>query len=93
MLSLPAVGRFAAAGSGWDWGSSWTTGLMNMRRRSLASSSSSKSVVLRFIQEHRSNQAKKAEAMLAPTQRERAAHWGPGHCSLSNLSATFLLIQ
>jgi len=47
---------------------SWAEGLVSMRGRSLASSSSSRSVVLRLMQEHLSREAKKADATLTPTQ-------------------------
>ena len=47
---------------------SWAEGLVSMRGRSLASSSSSGSVVLRLMQEHLSREAKKADATLTPTQ-------------------------
>ncbi|KAI9180993.1 hypothetical protein LWI28_010048 [Acer negundo] len=54
------------------WTSMWTAscevGPVSMRGRSLASSSSSRSVVLRLMQEQRSSDAKKAVATLVPTQ-------------------------
>uniref|UniRef100_A0A2P2JER3 Uncharacterized protein n=1 Tax=Rhizophora mucronata TaxID=61149 RepID=A0A2P2JER3_RHIMU len=52
----------------WASGISRTVDLDNIRGRSLASSSSSASMVLRLMHEHRSRDAKNAEATLAPTQ-------------------------
>lgn len=56
---------------GWpSLGASWTMIWVSMGGRSLvsSSSSSSESVALRLMHDHRSSDAKKAEATLAPTQ-------------------------
>ncbi|CAL9133000.1 unnamed protein product, partial [Musa acuminata var. zebrina] len=57
-------------GEGLASSSSWRTGLVSMRGRSLASSGSSpsSSAVLTLMQEQRSREAKKAETTLPPTQ-------------------------
>lgn len=56
-------------GGGGAWrGSSWRGEFANIRWRSMDSSSSSMSDVLRLMQEHRSKEVKKAETTLDPTK-------------------------